>query len=254
MRYFLDAEFNGFGGELISIALVPDDDVLPAFYETIICERPTIWVQEHVQPFLEKQPLDREQVSDRFFKYLHNDECPVIVADWPEDIANAARLLILGPGRMRPIRRIRFELTRRLSAPMSPRSSVTMHCGMLKRSALRYWPTRNVCIGPASIAFPIIRRLTRAWAPLLNKPLFEERWHGEMVRWLAAEPQNFSVRTSCKNSKLSTQCGSCEKSYHSHQSCQPSPGQQHNDARRPATSGLRSRQGYIALGTEHVGV
>ena len=25
MRYFLDAEFNGFGGDLISIALVPEE-------------------------------------------------------------------------------------------------------------------------------------------------------------------------------------------------------------------------------------
>jgi hypothetical protein len=136
MRYFLDAEFNGFGGELISIALVPDDDVLPAFYETIICERPTIWVQEHVQPLLEKQPLDREQVSDRFFKYLHNDECPVIVADWPEDIANAARLLILGPGRMQPIRRIRFELIdAAVVGPYVP--SIKRHNALRDAEALR---------------------------------------------------------------------------------------------------------------------
>jgi hypothetical protein len=110
MRYFMDAEFNGFGGELLSIALVPEDGALPPFYEAIRCDKPTAWVQEHVQPVLEKRPLDRDQVSDRFFKYLHNDEHPVIVADWPEDIANAARLLILGPGRMQPIRRIHFEL------------------------------------------------------------------------------------------------------------------------------------------------
>jgi hypothetical protein len=110
MRYFLDAEFNGFGGELISIALVPKDDALPPFYETITCNKPTAWVREHVLPRLDRTPLDRERVSDLFFEYLHNDECPVIVADWPEDIANAARLLIVGPGRMKPIRRIRFEL------------------------------------------------------------------------------------------------------------------------------------------------
>jgi len=110
MRYFLDAEFNGFGGELVSIALVPEDDALPAFYEAIICKKPTVWVRENVQPVLDKHPLDRTQVSNRFFEYLHNDECPIIVADWPEDIANAARLLIIGPGQMKPIRRIRFEL------------------------------------------------------------------------------------------------------------------------------------------------
>ena len=31
-------------------------------------------------------------------------------ADWPEDIAHAARLLITGPGQMKPIRSLRFEL------------------------------------------------------------------------------------------------------------------------------------------------
>jgi hypothetical protein len=66
MRYFLDAEFNGFGGELVSIALVPEDDALPAFYEAIICKKPTVWVRENVQPVLDKHPLDRTQVSNRF--------------------------------------------------------------------------------------------------------------------------------------------------------------------------------------------
>ena len=41
MRYFLDAEFNGFGGELISIALVPEDLSLTPFYEAIDCAEPT---------------------------------------------------------------------------------------------------------------------------------------------------------------------------------------------------------------------
>ncbi|MCC8979072.1 hypothetical protein [Bradyrhizobium acaciae] len=68
MRYFLDAEFNGFGGELLSIALVPQDDALPAFYEAVICEHPTAWVREHVEPVLDKHPLSREQVSNRFFE------------------------------------------------------------------------------------------------------------------------------------------------------------------------------------------
>jgi len=136
MRYFLDAEFNGFGGELISIALVPQDDALPAFYEAIICESPTAWVREHVQPVLDKHPLSREQVSDRFFEYLHNDESPIIVADWPEDIANAARLLILGPGTMQPIRRIRFELIdAAIISPYVP--STQQHNALRDAEALR---------------------------------------------------------------------------------------------------------------------
>ncbi|NKI99860.1 hypothetical protein [Novosphingobium sp. SG707] len=32
------------------------------------------------------------------------------MADWPEDIAHAARLLVTGPGLMVPVRGLRFEL------------------------------------------------------------------------------------------------------------------------------------------------
>jgi hypothetical protein len=110
MRYFLDTESNGFGGEMISLALVPEDSSMAAFYEAVTCEAPTAWVIEHVQPVLDIRPLGRAEVANRFADYLQNDEMPVLVADWPEDIAHAARLLIIGPGRMKPVRNIRFEL------------------------------------------------------------------------------------------------------------------------------------------------
>src|SRR5580658_4026740 len=37
MRYFLDAEYNGFGRPLISLALVPEDQESPSFYEALPC-------------------------------------------------------------------------------------------------------------------------------------------------------------------------------------------------------------------------
>ena len=52
MRYFLDVEFNGFCGELISIALVPELDGAAPFYEALDCAKPTPWVAEHVLPVL----------------------------------------------------------------------------------------------------------------------------------------------------------------------------------------------------------
>lgn len=110
MRYFLDAEFNGFGGELISLALVPEGAGVPPFYEAIECPDPTPWVAEHVLPVLETKVISRAELADRFADYLIDDADPLLVADWPEDIAHAARLLIVGPGRMKPIRSIRFEL------------------------------------------------------------------------------------------------------------------------------------------------
>jgi hypothetical protein len=110
VRYFLDAEYNGFGGELISLALVPEDSGRPFFYEALPCPQPTAWVAEHVLPVLATQPVSHAELADRFGYYLGDDEAPLLVADWPEDIAHAARLLVTGPGRMMPIRSLRFEL------------------------------------------------------------------------------------------------------------------------------------------------
>jgi hypothetical protein len=110
MRYFLDAEFNGFCGDLISIALVPENDKVALFYQAIACPEPTSWVALNVIPVLHITPLSRAEVANRFAIYLLNDPNPLLVADWPEDIAHAARLLVTGPGRMKPIRQIRFEL------------------------------------------------------------------------------------------------------------------------------------------------
>ncbi|MFA6116347.1 MAG: hypothetical protein WC729_20290 [Sphingomonas sp.] len=110
MRYFLDAEFNGFGGALISIALVPEEETVAPFYEAIECTDPTTWVIENILPVLDARPLGRAEVTDRFAYYLLDDPDPLLVADWPEDIAHAALLLVSGPGRMKPVRSIRFEL------------------------------------------------------------------------------------------------------------------------------------------------
>jgi hypothetical protein len=124
VRYFIDAEFNGFGGDLVSLALVPDDDGLPPFYAAIACAEPTEWVAEHVLPVLDTKPLTRVELAQRFADYLIDDEDPLLIADWPEDIAHAARLLIIGPGRMSPVRSLRFELVDPLIVGPMPESEV----------------------------------------------------------------------------------------------------------------------------------
>lgn len=118
MRYFLDTEFNGFGGALLSLALVPeygDQD----YYVVIPFEgewHP--WVEKHVMPYLESVPpmllnrLDRIAAAHDVAAYLAGDPDPVIVADWPEDIALFCRLLLVGETEIVDIRHMRFEFLR----------------------------------------------------------------------------------------------------------------------------------------------
>lgn len=106
MRIWIDTEFNGFGGKLLSIALVAEDqsylyEVLPAAMEECV-----EWVQENVLPQIKADPEGGEiefytplitvkhKISEFLCKYDHVE----IIADWPDDIRYLMELLIVGPG------------------------------------------------------------------------------------------------------------------------------------------------------------
>ena len=64
MRYYLDTEFNGFNGALLSIALVPEDG--DEFYITLACAEPVLpWVEHNVMPFLDHVPVGLVAPRDR---------------------------------------------------------------------------------------------------------------------------------------------------------------------------------------------
>ncbi len=118
MRYFLDTEYNGFGGALLSLALVPEDGG-EEFYVTLKCDDPLDpWVERHVIPYLDtvpvaliSPPLDRAAAAEAVAAWLAQQPDALIVADWPEDISQLAMLLIVGPGRMVGVPRLtmRYE-------------------------------------------------------------------------------------------------------------------------------------------------
>jgi hypothetical protein len=109
MRYFVDCEFNGFGGPLISLAAVPEAPDAPVFYAATYCVDPQDWVAEQVLPVLDIEPLSIEAMAGAFADFLEADPDPLLVADWPEDIAHAAQLLAQGTRRLRE-GPVRFEL------------------------------------------------------------------------------------------------------------------------------------------------
>lgn len=87
MTLYLDTEYNGFGGRLISLALVSDKD--GEFYCVLdLPSKVHPWVAEHVVPFL---MLDAE--PDHVFRYrlkhfLDHHSGEEIIADWPEDFVH----------------------------------------------------------------------------------------------------------------------------------------------------------------------
>lgn len=112
MKLFLDTEFNGFNGELISMALVPEDPTKPYFYNEIVIKEPIDpWVQSNVVPSLFLVGFTRSQFQENLKHYLYTIGPCTIVADWPDDIRHLCESLITGPGEcLWPIPNLKFEL------------------------------------------------------------------------------------------------------------------------------------------------
>jgi hypothetical protein len=108
MRLYLDTEFNGFGGALMSLALVPAAKDAPIFYRVVEgwSDGPIDpWVQQHVVPNLGAPQMPRERAGAELAAYLRLRNVsgrPTIVADWPTDFEHLLALLINGPGMMHP--------------------------------------------------------------------------------------------------------------------------------------------------------
>lgn len=112
MKLFLDTEFNGFGGKLMSMALVPEDVNLSVFYcELEMTDQLEPWVRDNVVPHMFLIQCSRGEFQAKLASYLFQfDEC-TIVADWPDDIKYFCESLITGPGeRITMPTKINFEL------------------------------------------------------------------------------------------------------------------------------------------------
>lgn len=91
-RIYIDCEFNGGRGALISMALVSD---FGEFYEVVDCHEPIQpWVAENVMPILGKPAISMTEFYTRLFRFLGMHKRPVIVADHPADLAYFANAVI----------------------------------------------------------------------------------------------------------------------------------------------------------------
>jgi hypothetical protein len=100
MDLYIDTEFNGHGGELISLAVAAEDG---KHWYGVFCPylpAPDPWVDEHVMPILyEMRPtVDGAAHSDEMVRfslkeYLKAREGCTIWADWPADFEHLMRLM-----------------------------------------------------------------------------------------------------------------------------------------------------------------
>jgi len=96
MDIYIDCEWNSFGGDLISMALVADDG--REFYQVLPCDNPDPWVIEHVIPVLNQRATTLEAMRTYLQWFLMGFDSIHIIADWPEDIERFCAMLITGPG------------------------------------------------------------------------------------------------------------------------------------------------------------
>lgn len=119
IKLFVDTEFNGFGGSLISLALVSEDG--SEFYEAVNTYGAVdSWVAEHVIPIIGKDPISALEFSEKLAAYLwqYRDGF-TLIADWPDDIRYFCMALITGPGYMMPVSRFNVEMRRDLDGTPS---------------------------------------------------------------------------------------------------------------------------------------
>lgn len=89
---FLDSEFNEFGGELISMALVGDCG--REWYQVRkMVSAPGEWVSQHVIPKLDKLPLEGYEFRASFAAFIGGFNGCEVIADWPADFEHFCSLL-----------------------------------------------------------------------------------------------------------------------------------------------------------------
>ncbi len=160
-RYYLDTEFNGFGGDLISLALVNDRDRYLYLVRDDLREYhndgPGIeaWVEDNVLPIIDSVPagtaaeyISLEDFGPRISEFIYTGVSgrnpPQIIADWPSDIADFCKLLLTGPGESVPMEsQTHFTILRHLDVYPTTLEGAVQHNALWDAYALRQWVREN---------------------------------------------------------------------------------------------------------------
>lgn len=134
VRLWLDAEWNGFRGDLISMALVADDG--REWYEVLPCSKPTPWIEQNVLPVLNKQAVTSPSVlSLSLCEFLAEFQSVHIIADWPEDLAYFCFAMVPAP--LLAVPRPPMTMSLRTDLPATASISAVPHNALADARALR---------------------------------------------------------------------------------------------------------------------
>lgn len=92
-KLYIDCEFNGGFGGLISMALVAEDG--REFYEVLPCDKPVRWVAANVMPILGKEAISPSAFANWLAKFLGSFERIELIADHPADLAYFFNAIIM---------------------------------------------------------------------------------------------------------------------------------------------------------------
>lgn len=90
MKLYIDTEFNGFGGELISMAIAAEDG--KEWYGVLtVPSKQNAWVSQHVIPFLAIEnytglPMGVSGFVNSFERFIIQYNGAEVIADWPADL------------------------------------------------------------------------------------------------------------------------------------------------------------------------
>lgn len=139
MKYFLDTEFNGFYGELISLALVAEDG--RELYVATDCPHPEPWVGQNVIPIITARgavPVysDTGAWGRMIADFMSGDQRPWVISDWPDDLRHLCSLVITGPGEMVSLPSMDMSMLRIDAYPTTLKDAV-QHNALWDARALR---------------------------------------------------------------------------------------------------------------------
>jgi len=101
-RFYIDCEFDGHNGPLLSMAIVAESDGFGVHMRTFESAKDP-WVLANVMPLMDKHgaPIafacPQEEFGDHLRYVMKGTDAPVIIADSPVDIGRFCQALSTGP-------------------------------------------------------------------------------------------------------------------------------------------------------------